>query len=217
CGAGAAAGAAAPPGGSSLISADPSATLSPSLTSSSFTIPACDDGISIDALSLSTVMSDCSCFTASPGLTSNSMTSTSLKSPMSGTFTSTSAMLSSPRFFSGVQRVDLVGVEAVLADRVGDLGRRHRAIFGERLQRGHHDVVAVDLEVLAQLAAEVAAAEAVGAQHAVAASLGDEGADLVGVAFHVVGGRDHRPGMRLQLLRDEGHARLLGRVQQVPA
>jgi hypothetical protein len=43
--------------------------------------------------------------------------------------------------------------------------------------------VAVDLEVLAQLAAEVAAAEAVGAQHLVGAALRDEGADLVGVGF----------------------------------
>jgi len=42
----------------------------------------------------------------------------------------------------------------------------------QRLQRGHHDVVAVDLEVLAQLAAEVAAAKAVGAQHLVGAALG---------------------------------------------
>src|SRR5204862_4283020 len=76
--------AAAAPWASSFNNELPSPTLSPSLTSSSFTIPSCDDGISIDALSLSTVMSDCSFFTASPGLTSSSMTSTSLKSPMSG-------------------------------------------------------------------------------------------------------------------------------------
>ena len=41
----------------------------------------------------------------------------------------------------------------------------NRALVGQRLERGHDDVVAVDLEVLAQLAAEVAAAKAVGAQH----------------------------------------------------
>ena len=87
---------AAAPSASSISSSEPSLTLSPSLTFSSFTTPACDDGISIDALSLSTVSSDCSALTVSPGLTSSSMTSTSLKSPMSGTFTSTNAMVLSP-------------------------------------------------------------------------------------------------------------------------
>src|ERR671912_687928 len=64
-------------------------TLSPSLTRSSLTTPAADDGISIDALSLSTVINDCSLATVSPGLTKTSITSTSLKSPMSGTNTTT--------------------------------------------------------------------------------------------------------------------------------
>ena len=93
-----AAGVAAPASAASgSSSSEPSEILSPSLTRSSLTTPACDDGISIDALSLSTVTSDCSAFTVSPGLTSISMTSTSLKSPMSGTFTSTRAMFVSPR------------------------------------------------------------------------------------------------------------------------
>ena len=50
------------------------------------------DGISIEALSLSTVISDCSANTRSPGLTSTSMTATSLKSPMSGTLMSMAGM-----------------------------------------------------------------------------------------------------------------------------
>ena len=62
-------------------------TLSPTLTFISFTTPAAGDGISIVALSDSSVMSDCSLVTASPGFTSTSITSTSLKSPMSGTGT----------------------------------------------------------------------------------------------------------------------------------
>jgi hypothetical protein len=41
------------------------------------------------ALSDSSVTSDCSFATASPGFTSTSITETSLKSPMSGTLTST--------------------------------------------------------------------------------------------------------------------------------
>ena len=71
---------------------EPSLTLSPNLTFNSFTTPACDDGISIDALSDSTVMSDCSALTVSPGLTNNSITATSSKSPMSGTLISISAI-----------------------------------------------------------------------------------------------------------------------------
>ncbi len=89
------AGAGAPASASSTSSSAPSATLSPSLTFISFTTPAADDGISIDALSLSTVTSDCSFATVSPGFTRTSITSTSLKSPMSGTFTSTSWPISS--------------------------------------------------------------------------------------------------------------------------
>src|SRR5690348_8058431 len=62
-------------------------TLSPTLTRSSLMTPASDDGISIVALSDSSVIREASFATRSPGLTSTSMTSTSLKPPMSGTFT----------------------------------------------------------------------------------------------------------------------------------
>ena len=67
--------------------------VSPSLTVISFSTPALDAGISIDALSDSTVMSDCSTLITSPTLTSTSMTVTSLKSPMSGTRISTGPAL----------------------------------------------------------------------------------------------------------------------------
>ena len=66
----------------------PSATLSPSLTLSSLTVPAAGDGTSIVALSDSSVTSESSAFTASPGLTKISITGTSVKSPMSGTLIS---------------------------------------------------------------------------------------------------------------------------------
>ena len=58
------------------------------MTRTSFTTPADGDGISIVALSLSSVTSDCSTATVSPGFTRISTTSTLLKSPMSGTKTS---------------------------------------------------------------------------------------------------------------------------------
>jgi hypothetical protein len=66
---------------------EPFDTLSPTLILISFTTPAFGDGISMVALSDSSVTSDCSLDTASPGFTRTSMTSTSLKSPMSGTRT----------------------------------------------------------------------------------------------------------------------------------
>ncbi|MOA03989.1 hypothetical protein D3C78_1235210 [compost metagenome] len=61
-------------------------TLSPTLSVSALITPAAGDGISIEALSDSTVNSDCSAVTLSPALTRISVTATSLKSPMSGIF-----------------------------------------------------------------------------------------------------------------------------------
>src|SRR5205823_8053242 len=69
----------------------PSLTLSPTRSLRSFTTPADGDGTSIVALSDSSVTSASSGFTASPGFTNTSITGTSLKSPMSGTFTSCTA------------------------------------------------------------------------------------------------------------------------------
>ena len=51
-------------------------------------VPADGAGTSIVALSDSSVISESSTPTVSPGFTSTSMTGTSLKSPMSGTLTS---------------------------------------------------------------------------------------------------------------------------------
>ncbi len=62
----------------------PLLTLSPTFTFSDLTVPDSDDGISIEALSDSTVIRLCSASTESPSLTSTSMTSTSSKSPISG-------------------------------------------------------------------------------------------------------------------------------------
>ncbi len=66
----------------------PFATLSPTLTLICFTTPACDEGISIEALSDSTVISESSTAMVSPTLTNTSMISTESKSPISGTSTS---------------------------------------------------------------------------------------------------------------------------------
>ncbi len=66
----------------------PCETLSPTFTLTSCTTPAASAGTSIDAFSLSSVMSESFFLTRSPGLTSTSITGTSLKSPMSGTRTS---------------------------------------------------------------------------------------------------------------------------------
>ena len=76
---------------------EPCLTLSPNFTDRAFTTPACDEGISIEALSDSTVIKDCSARTMSPTFTSSSMTATSSKSPISGTFTSIVTMCFLPR------------------------------------------------------------------------------------------------------------------------
>src|ERR1700681_4704529 len=74
---------------SSTAMTEPSLTLSPTFTLTSLTVPADGDGTSIVALSDSSVIRESSAFTLSPGLTKISMTGMSLKSPMSGTLTST--------------------------------------------------------------------------------------------------------------------------------
>src|SRR3989454_5209556 len=146
--AGFAAGAGVPSAASSTRSRLPADTLSPTLTRSSFTVPAAGDGISIVALSDSTVISDCSGWMASPGFTKTSMTSTFLKSPMSGTTISLGvAMLvfvpgreRAPfpsRLLNGLNghRIGFFGIDAVFLDRIGyDLGF-HFAEIGERLER----------------------------------------------------------------------------------
>ena len=72
---------------SRVSSSEPSETRSPSCTDISEITPASGDGISIVALSLSSVTRESSGATRSPFATSTSMTSTSSKSPMSGTRT----------------------------------------------------------------------------------------------------------------------------------
>ena len=71
----------------------PLETFSPTLTRNSFTTPAWLEGISMEALSVSMVIRDCSTVMLSPGLIRTSAITTSLKSPMSGTLSSMLAML----------------------------------------------------------------------------------------------------------------------------
>src|SRR6185369_8540667 len=112
--------AAAAPAASRVRITVPSLTLSSSLTFSSFTVPAWLDGISIDALSDSTMISAVSTAITSPGLTSSSMTATSLKSPMSGTLTSTSWLMSGiPSEQHAPQIGEHIGEEHVEAGRGG--------------------------------------------------------------------------------------------------
>ena len=85
--AGAAAGADAPSAESKIMINLPVVTLSPTAILISLTTPACGDGTSIEALSPSTVMSDCSASTLSPTFTITSVTSTS-SAPISGTWIS---------------------------------------------------------------------------------------------------------------------------------
>src|SRR6185503_16692125 len=192
--AGACAGAAASAACSSVRIRWPSLTLSPTLTPTDLTVPAAGAGTSIVALSDSSVTSESSALTASPGLTRTSMTGTSVKSPMSGTLTSivliatskacrqrrTTPFAASDRPRRGLRRVD-----AVFCDRLGHFARGQRAVIGQRLQRRDGDVRPVDFEKAAQLFARVRASEAVGAEHHVTAR--HEFPDLPGERAHIVG------------------------------
>src|SRR6266540_2171051 len=140
---------------SSVAIGEPWLTLSPTFTRTSLTVPAAGDGTSIVALSDSSVTSGSSAFTMSPGLTNTSITGTSLKSPMSGTFTSIALIAAS----SYGPRRRLLGVELVSRERLAHFRRWHRAVVGERLQRRDRDPVAVDLEEVTQMLARVRAAE----------------------------------------------------------
>ena len=78
---------------SSLITIEPCLTLSPVLMKTSFTVPACGEGTSIVALSVSSVIKPSSASITSPAATSTSITSTSPSSPISGTAISITSLL----------------------------------------------------------------------------------------------------------------------------
>ncbi len=89
-------------------------SLSPILAITSTTLPATGDGTSIVALSDSSVTSDWSTLTSSPGFTSTSITGTSLKSPMSGTLTS---IFATGAVSLRAERVGCLSVLATAQDR----------------------------------------------------------------------------------------------------
>src|SRR5690625_1980997 len=108
------------------------------------------------ALSLSRVTSDCSSDTVSPGATSTSMTVTSSKSPISGTFSSMVSAMSYPfvlarlslpmRMPSDVCWIGLGRVDAIFFDGCRDLGGGELVIVGQGLKRGNGDEITIDLK-----------------------------------------------------------------------
>src|SRR5271166_4211230 len=224
----------------SVRMAVPWLTLSPTLTSTFSTVPPEGAGTSIVALSDSSDTSGSSALTGSPSFTWISTIGTFLKSPISGTVTSVAVMAVSlfvlwPVSLAGFlwparrdlrpgagrcclsagRGVRLRRIDAVFGDRRGHHGGRDRSLLRQRREGGDRYVVAVHLEEGAQVAAIVGAAEAIGAQHEVAA--GDKGADLVGERLHVVGGSNHRTFCAGQADLDVALPARLGRVEHVPA
>jgi hypothetical protein len=124
----------------------PEETLEPLATCSFSITPASVDGTSMVAFSVSSVSSGASTCTLSPGLTSTSMTATSLKSPRSGTKISFKAK--TIPLGSAVERIGLVGIDAEGYHRldhglaVDPLGIR------ERLERRQCNEVPIDFEML---------------------------------------------------------------------
>src|SRR5690606_33637579 len=126
--------AAASPAASSSSSTEPSATLSPTLTSTFVTLPAAGEGTSIVALSDSSVQMASSGLSVSPALTNSSMTGTESKSPMSGTFTSIVAM----RVSRSDQRATHVGQRlADVVDEARAFGAVDDAVVVGQRQRQH--------------------------------------------------------------------------------
>src|SRR5688500_7195702 len=76
----------------------------------------------------------------------------------------TSEMIPSATCGLRLAGVERVGVDPVVGDRLVHVLGLGVAGLGQRVQHGHHDVAGVDLEVVTQLLAVVAAAVAVGAQ-----------------------------------------------------
>ena len=130
----------------SVSSSTPRETLSPTLTSSSPTVPGNGAGTSIVALSDSSVSSGSSTATVSPGETRISMIGTSSKSPMSGTSTATASDVVLIRSSASGRRCRSRSARSPPCTRAASTS----PLVGQLLQRRHRDVVAVDLEEPAQ-------------------------------------------------------------------
>src|SRR5690606_22250530 len=196
---------------STTIRTSPVDTRSPTETLISLTEPAAGDGTSIVAFSVSRLTSGSSGDTRSPTLTRMSVISTSLTSPRSGTEISTA---NTPASLER-HRIAFIGVDAELPNRAFDHLVLHGPFVRERLERGDDDRMLVDLEKLPQRLPPVASAVSVGAERDVAA--GHPLPNLVGHGLHVVRRRDERTLSAVEALCDVARARLLERMQLVPA
>ena len=116
--------------GSIIANTEPSEILSPNFTRISTILPAILAGISIEALSDSTVIRLCSTTISSPAFTKTSIISTSLKSPMSGTFNSIAAMcVSCCALGLDGHRARTAGCDAILFNRILDNRQLDLALF----------------------------------------------------------------------------------------
>ena len=197
---------ASPSAALSVMTGVPSLTRSPTLTSTASTVPSRSAGTSMVALSHSSVISGSSALIASPGLTWISITGTSLKSPMSGTLTSIAIGGSSParprtagidsfrdlRVASDLGRVRLVRIDAVLLDRLADLGRpaRRRPAPGSPAPPGSPSGGRPRRSGAASGGSRSGRSRPCPARGSAAGTIGP---DLVGEHPHVVGRRHHRP------------------------
>src|SRR5471030_3466868 len=152
---------AAPSAESKIMISLPVSMVSPTATLISFTTPACGEGTSIEALSPSTVISDCSTSTLSPTFTIISVTSTA-SAPMSGTLISIAICL----YLLCQTRVNFVSIDAELGNGFSHYFHIDLATFGQFAQCRNHNIGSVDFEVVTQVFAAVRTAETVGTQYA---------------------------------------------------
>ena len=175
-------------------------------------MPSTSAGTSIDAFSLSSVISESFFLTRSPALTSTSMTGTSLKSPMSGTRTSIASLICTAYTVIGL---GLLGSISYFWSAFLDGSRRNRSLVGERLQCRERDEMAVDFEEFAQFSPEVAASVTVGAECDVTPARRRD--EFVRQTFGCSRWRRFPARPIAQALLDVRTARRLLRMQHVPA
>src|SRR6185312_964208 len=194
----------------------PALTLPPLFTATRSMMPPTVEGTSIVASSVSSVTSGDSGSIRSPGLTSTSMTATSLKLPMSGTSTSmTRVTVALGSDASSEAGIGLRWIDAEGGNRLRNGRTVYFPLFRERLQCSDRDEVAIDLEVLAQLRARIRAPVPVRPEGHVAP--GYPLANLLGHRANVVGRGHDRPRAVLETLAHVRYARGLLGVQEVAA
>ncbi len=147
---------AAPFADSKIMISLPVSILSPTATLISLTTPACGDGTSMEALSPSTVISDCSASTVSPAFTRISVTSTS-SAPISGTLISIDINL----YLLCQTWVNFFWVDVIFFNSFFNDFHINFAAFSQFTQSSNNHVRSINFKVMTQVFTAVRTTETV--------------------------------------------------------